>query len=175
MKLDDLMAEYRDALAPAPPADFEALIAAAAHRRRGRMTVWAAMAAAACLALWAVFPKPESRPVTQPAAISVRVELPTAHADAKPAAQRRRTPRPPAPPLDPPPAPPSWGNFVALAETSMLPDPGVIQLLRVRVSRDRLSSLGVIPPGTGDDFEIPAQVLLGDDGMARAIRVAYTQ
>ncbi len=171
MKLDELMAEYRDALSSAPLADFEALITAAANRRRRRMTVWAAMAAAACLALWAVYPKPEFRPVTQPAAISARGELPSIHAPAKPAPQWRKTPRPPPPA----PALTTWGNFVALAETSMLPDPGVIQLLRVRVSRDRLSSLGVIPPGTGDDFEIPAQVLLGDDGMARAIRVAYTQ
>ena len=172
MNVDDLLHEYRESLLPGPVLDFNVLLRKAAQRRRRQLTVaWVAMATAACFAAYAVFPHPEShRPQPLPpvpvAAVHL-VELPIVAASIPPKAKppRRR-------PLAITPNPVIWSNFVALAETDMLPNPGTIQLLSISVSRDRLSSLGVIPVSTGDDFEITAQVLLGDDGMARAIRVA---
>ena len=172
MNVDDLLHEYRESLLPGTALDFHALLRKAAQRRRRRLTVaWVAMAAAACFAAYAVFPHPEShRPhslPTVPVAAVHSVELPIVSASIPPKANLPRR-RPPA--ITP--SPIIWSKFVPLAETDMLPNPGTMQLLSISVSRDRLSSLGVIPISTGDDFEITAQVLLGDDGMARAIRVA---
>lgn len=175
MNVDDLLHEYRESLAPAPALDFNALLHKAAQRRRQRLTVaWLVMAAAACFAAYAVFPRSEyPRPLPAPPVQVAAVrsaENPFAAASLPPKAKLPHT-RPPAITA----SPVIWSNFVPLAETDMLPNPGTMQLLSISVSRDRLSSLGVIPVSTGEDFEITAQVLLGDDGMARAIRVANTR
>ncbi len=172
MNVDDLLHEYRESFAPVPAFDFNALLHKAAQRRRQRLTVaWMMMAAAACFAAYAVFPRAESpRPQPVPPAAILSVELPSVAASLPPKAMLPHT-RPTAITA----SPVIWSNFVPLAETDMLPNPGIMQLLSISVSRDRLSSLGVIPISTGEDFEITAQVLLGDDGMARAIRVANTR
>lgn len=61
--------------------------------------------------------------------------------------------------------------FVAIAETRMLQQPQIYQVLRVSVSGQRLMALGVLRPNQVMRSTMMADVLLGDDGMARAIRV----
>ena len=172
MNVDDLLHEYSESLRSVPALDFDVLLHKAAQRRRQRLTVaCVVMAAAACFAAYAVFPRAES-PRRQPAPVAAvkSVAPPLVALTLPPKAKHPR--RRPSVIM---PGPVIWSNFVPLAETDMLPNPGTIQLLSISVSRDRLSSLGVIPVSTGEDFEITAQVLLGDDGMARAIRVANTR
>ena len=60
-------------------------------------------------------------------------------------------------------------EFVALAEAAMLPTPAVMQVVQVSVRAQRLAELGIACPG--DREEVAAEVLVGDDGIARALRV----
>ncbi len=66
-------------------------------------------------------------------------------------------------------------GFVALAETRMLPEPRLLQLLRINVSGERLAALGVLAPNQAVSPRMTAEVLLGDDGMARAVRVVANE
>jgi hypothetical protein len=62
-------------------------------------------------------------------------------------------------------------TFVALAEMDMLPEPRVYQVVRVSVDEARLVGLGLSEARPAPGRKIAAQVLLGEDGIARAIRV----
>jgi len=66
-------------------------------------------------------------------------------------------------------------GFVAIAETSMLPEPRMLQVLRMNVSGNRLAALGVLRPDQMMRPNMMADVLLGDDGMARAVRVVANE
>lgn len=59
--------------------------------------------------------------------------------------------------------------FVELAESAMLPAPAIVQIVRVSVRSERLSALGIALPVGAE--EIDAEVLVGDDGIARALRL----
>ncbi|MEJ1935179.1 hypothetical protein WDZ92_33710, partial [Nostoc sp. NIES-2111] len=62
-------------------------------------------------------------------------------------------------------------TFVALAEMDMLPEPRVYQVVRVSVDEARLVGLGLREARLASGRQVAAQVLLGEDGIARAIRV----
>jgi len=60
-------------------------------------------------------------------------------------------------------------EFVALNEAAMLPAPAVVQVVRVSVRPERLAQLGI--PWSDGESPVDAEVLVGDDGIARALRV----
>ena len=162
MKLDGLLKEYGETLTTPIP-DFAALMAAA---RRRKQRAWigglAGLAAAACLAWMLWLPKVEEvRVPVEGASAPVMASVPAAIVVApKLRAVRRATP----------PVREETG-FVAIAETRMLPQPQTYQVLRVSVSGQRLMALGVLRPNQVMSPTMTADVLMGDDGMARAVRV----
>jgi hypothetical protein len=165
MKLDGLLKEYGETLT-APIPDFAALMA---ESRRRKQRVWvgalAGLAAAACMAWMLWMPKTEAvrAPVeieTTPVVASV-----PAPALAPVLAPKLRAVKRTAPVVR------EESDFVAIAETRMLPQPQSYQVLRVSVSGQRLMALGVLRPNQLMRPTMTADVLLGDDGMARAVRV----
>jgi hypothetical protein len=165
MKLDGLLKEYGETLT-APIPDFAALMA---ESRRRKQRVWvgalAGLAAAACVAWMLWMPKAE--------AVRTAVEI-------EPTPVVASVPAPPPAPVPEPriravkrvaPRVREESGFVAIAETRMLPQPQSYQVLRVSVSGQRLMALGVLRPNQLMRPTMTADVLLGDDGMARAVRV----
>lgn len=69
------------------------------------------------------------------------------------------------------PAEPTLTGFVALTEYSTLPAPDTVHLVRVNISGQRLLTLGVLDAGLPIPERLLADVLVGNDGMPRAIRV----
>ncbi|WP_031495982.1 hypothetical protein [Bryobacter aggregatus] len=175
MKLDSLLNEYRDALPAAPAFDFEALLQREqARRRRNRIVSIGLLAAAASLAIWfgrrpvpVSIVTPPPLPVAAVGAPSVEpVVLPVA----APAPRRRKPHLPPKTEQ-----PNSWSGFIALAQAEMLPEPVTLQVLRINISRDRLTALGLVQAQLEPNANVTAEVLLGEDGMARAIRIPSTE
>ncbi len=165
MKLDGLLKEYGETLTTPIP-DFAALVAEARRRKqRTWIRTLSGLAAAACLA-WVIWiPKPAAvkvrkAPAIEPVAASRPVEV----AALKP----RRVRRLPSPVRE-------ETGFVAIAETRMLPQPQAYQVLRVSVSGQRLMALGVLRPNQVVYPTMMADVLMGDDGMARAVRVVENE
>jgi hypothetical protein len=161
MKLDGLLKEYGETLT-APIPDFAALVVEARRRRqRAWMASFAVLAAAACLAWMFWMPKAEpvrvpAEAVAAPLVATVPVEVVTP--------KLRTVRRKPVPPRE-------EAGFIAIAETRMLPQPQTYQVLRVSVSGQRLMALGVLRPNQLVQPTMMADVLMGDDGMARAVRV----
>jgi hypothetical protein len=163
MRLDDLLKEYGETLT-APVADFSAILADSRRRRRQRWMVGlVGLAAAACACWMLLAPRAPRRVEEQNIAPIAAASTPVA-AKTVPAAGRRpaRARRPIAR---------EETDFVALAETSMLPKPQTYQVVRVSVSGERLFALGVLRPNQSIQPRMVADVLLGDDGIARAVRV----
>jgi hypothetical protein len=69
------------------------------------------------------------------------------------------------------PAEPALNGFVALTEYTTLPAPDTVHLVRVNISGQRLLTLGVLNAGSPIPDRLLADVLVGNDGMPRAIRV----
>jgi hypothetical protein len=66
-------------------------------------------------------------------------------------------------------------DFVALTPQ---PPPDIAetpQIVRVRIPRGELQRFGLVPLGRPDQTMVPADVVLGQDGMARAIRLVSTR
>ena len=182
MKLDDLLAEYGAALSSAESEGLPPFEELQAKRRRPvrvcpPVRVWWLAAAAAGLALWLVSPRPERPPMVksaraQPELVRVQPEValrPLAAPALRPPRRRGLTSKVTAAPR---PAPRRESAFVALAENSMLPKPAFVQMVRVGVRPERLAELGVAWRGqAAPDGLVGAEVLLGDDGIARALRV----
>ena len=172
MKLDSLLKEYRDQLSAAPVLDFEALIRKDADCKAQRKTMsWIGLALAASLATFLVFSRAPTIPATPVVKVAAQVEsLPDSTELATPVhAPRRRVPKRTAK------APEVLTGFIALAETRMLPEPRLLQLLRVNVSGDRLAALGVLAINEAMSSRMTAEVLVGDDGIARAVRVVANE
>lgn len=166
MKLQELLEEYRQSLPVNGAPSFEALLQREKRRKAWRISIGAALAAAACLAGVLFWPRPVPVPQEAPVAIAIQ---PLEAAQPTPPAPVRRTRPKRARGLD------AVAGFVAIAETSMLPQPATFQVLRVSVSGQRLAALGVLRPDQLVRAEMTADVLLGDDGMARAIRVVANE
>lgn len=69
------------------------------------------------------------------------------------------------------PAEPVLNGFVALTQYATLPAPDTVHLVRVNISGQRLLTLGVLGAGSPIPDRMLADVLVGNDGMPRAIRV----
>ncbi len=172
MKLDSLLKEYRDQISPAPVVDFEALLNQdAASTRQRKVMTFVGLAIAASLAGFLFFPATSATPSTPIAQLAANVG--TLYDPPKvvtPAPLReRRLPKRRVQQRE------MLTGFVALAETRMLPEPRLLQLLRVNVSGDRLAALGVLAPNQAVSPRMTAEVLVGDDGMARAVRVVANE
>lgn len=166
MKLDGLLKEYGETLT-VPIPDFPALMAEA---RRRKQRAWigslAGLAAAACVAWMLWLPKVEE--VRVPVAVAtapVMASVPSGIVALDVIVPKLRAVRRVAPPVR------EETGFVAIAETRMLPQPQSYQVLRVSVSGQRLMALGVLRPNQVMSPMMTADVLMGDDGMARAVRV----
>jgi hypothetical protein len=169
MKLDELLSEYADSLASARPAlpPLEELVR---PRPRRPAYGWWAAAAAALFLVWSAVPARQPRPL-----VRAKVPVPQAVAPvsapvlaARRPAVARRTKPVVRPAVESP--------FVPLAENSMLPEPAFLQMVRVSVRRERLAELGIATRATATaDALVNADVLLGDDGIARALRLVHSE
>jgi hypothetical protein len=171
MKLQELLEEYRDSLPSESVPAFDELLKQQKRRQTRRIWLSAGLAAAACLMAvlgWNARQRPIAVvPVPVVAKVPAPVEVEVVSAVPDPLVKRAVKKRPKA--VD------EVSGFVAIAENSMLPQPAMFQVLRVSVSGQRLAALGVLRP---DQFVRPtmtADVLLGDDGMARAVRVVANE
>ena len=164
MKLDGLLKEYGETLT-APIPDFAALMAESRRRKR---RVWIAslsgLAAAACAAWMLWTPKVEH--VQKPVEVAPAVAATAPVEVAVPVVARKFRPVKKSAPVMR-----EEARFVSIAESQMLPQPQAYQVLRVSVSGQRLMALGVLRPNQVVRPMMTADVLLGDDGMARAVRV----
>lgn len=177
MKLNDLLNAYRAELDAAQPPKLDHLFeepVVVARRWRAPWYAAGGLAAAAALALvfWpkapeaviapatvveqarvASVPAPEAEPEPQ---LAEALDVPVR---ARRAMQTRLRPQV------------ERATFIALAEMDMLPEPRVYQVVRVSVDEARLVGLGLSDAQPARGRKIAAQVLLGEDGIARAIRV----
>ena len=157
MKLDSLLKEYRDQLSAAPVVDFEALIRRdAATKAQRKIMFWIGLALAASLAAFLLFSRAPTTPATP--IVKVAANLESLHDSAELAtpahSPKRRVPKRTAT------QPAVLTGFVALAETRMLPEPRLLQLLRVNVSGDRLAALGVLAANQAVSSRMTAEVLV---------------
>ncbi|MBI5086606.1 MAG: hypothetical protein HZB13_18675 [Acidobacteria bacterium] len=138
------------------------------RRRRRKAAIWWPAAAAACLAVgvWLGLPKQETQIAARPAVESVRgLDVQPSPAEAVPPPARTLTRLAsaggarPAEPAGVRPVSP-WYFYTGLP----LPGPG--QVLPVEVSADLAARFGVYTAGQS----VRAQIFIGDDGLARAIR-----
>ena len=163
MKLDDLLKEYGETLT-APVADFGAVLAESRRRRNRKwMAGVVGLAAAACLVwmLWVPKATPRvavssARPV--PLVETAKIATPVVAAQSRPVRRRVAPLR-------------EEIRFIEIAATSLLPQPQNYRIVRVSVNGERLMALGVLRPNQTIQPQMLADVLIGDDGIARAVRV----
>lgn len=179
MRLEDLLQEYRASLPAAPAGGFEELLASAQGRERRRRIVLPIFAALAACLLLAFAIRWRLAPPAAPLEAQVRQLPPPAPqvpalpftAATKPSGRRPIRPAQ----LKPPPIPlEDWSGFVPVAQSRLLPQSNYLQLLRVSVSADRLAAIGVPTFSAANapgDNNIAAELLLGEDGLIRAVRV----
>lgn len=177
MKLNELLNAYRADLDAAEPPKLDHLFEEPVVTMKRSRAPWyglGALAAAAAMAL-VFWPKPGT-PVVAPAPIVQEAKiLPTTEAASVatppveevtvvPVRARKAL-------LSPRNSRIERTTFVALAEMDMLPEPRMYQVVRVSVDEARLVGLGLSEARPSAGRKIAAQVLLGEDGIARAIRV----
>ncbi len=163
----------------APP-HVEASIGAqfrARYRRPSNLRYWlaAGIAAIVLVAAGTLLPRPKPAPVAHqpPAPKPVPQPAPAPQVVIAKAPPKIRRVRPV--PASSPPQPEYATDFVALTP---LPPPDIAetaQIVRVRIPRRELQRFGLIPLGRPDQSMVPADVVLGQDGMARAIRLVSTR
>lgn len=171
MKLSELMKEYRDAMPAPPKLDFDAIERREAARTQ-RLRWASVLAAAAAIAVVMFYAKPSSNvpvaptpeasaaPIVRPLEeIAAPIVRPVARHTTK--AKRRN--------------PAQVNEFIAIGEASMLPAPQSLQVMRVSLTGARLAALGLLPAGRDLDDRVTADVLMGEDGMARAIRLVRAE
>jgi hypothetical protein len=171
MKLDELLKEYRDAMPATPKFDFDAIERREAARRQRQRWV-GVLAAAAAIAVVMFYARPNSNVpvVPAPEALAAPIVRPVEEIAApivRPVARHTTTAkrRKPA----------QVNEFIAIGEASMLPAPQSLQVMRVSLTGARLAALGLLPAGRDLDDRVTADVLMGEDGMARAIRLVSAE
>jgi hypothetical protein len=176
MRFEDLMDEYRESPLPQPLAIDEALQQLhpkSNARRRAQWTAGLAIAASLLFAAFWLRPRaiePTPPPPTRAATPSV-ISIPSATAPAQPkriTSHKVRALAKRAPAVE------DWSGFVALPEAQFLPRPESLQLVRASVSEQRLQALGLLAGGFTpgrDPGELQVDLMLGPDGLARAMRV----
>jgi hypothetical protein len=176
--ITDLRAEHR---AIQPPASLEASILQqariAAPRHTSSIRVWAlsfAGAAALIVAIIALYPRPShpaiqttgiATPMPQPKSIQMPVPVSTSETHTprtRPQQKKRRSI---------PPNRSTPGLFVPLPNGVGLPEPTQAMLIRTRIQTSSLQSYGLTPPPLGAPTTVLADILVGEDGLPRAIRL----
>jgi len=184
-RLTEWLGDYRDAMdGLATPERVEAVLRSQARRqRRIPVAPWLLAAGAAAvlvLGIWigrnppaevadtSVSPSQVSSPVPvespDPPALEVETAVQPARRLTLPRASRRPAPVPMMPegPV---------AVFVMLPGSELMPPSQGMQVLRVRIPRTRIQALGL--PVNVDHLEerVLADVVVGDDGVARAVRL----
>ena len=67
--------------------------------------------------------------------------------------------------------PPSSGGFIVVPNAVLLPPLESGSLVRMELPVSILPSLGMTPPATGHATEVTADVIVGQDGLPRAVRL----
>lgn len=67
--------------------------------------------------------------------------------------------------------PPSPGGFIVVPAAALLPQLESGSLVRMELPVSILPSLGMTPPATGHPTEVTADVIVGQDGLPRAVRL----
>jgi hypothetical protein len=173
MRIQDLLEEYRSSFPEAPLGDFDALLASEASRQqRRRIVLPIFLAGAAALLIVLLLPR-KAELVPSPAAVpasslpAVAAALPVSEPIKFKARPRRKIARAEKPEDE-------YREFIPLAQSRLLPQSDVMQVLRVSVSSDRLAALGIpasITYSSEGDNQVAAELLLGEDGLVRAVRV----
>jgi hypothetical protein len=146
----------------APPRVERALLDALGRRRRARLWLWAgaAVAAGLVLAVMAVYRSYPDAPPPPGLAATVRLA-------------------PPAPQWHPPPPPPRKAaaarleivtEFVPLRYGRLIEPGEFAQVMRVSLPRSSLARFGILVVPDLEERRVKADVLVGEDGLARAIR-----
>lgn len=174
MRIQDLLDEYKASLPGAPLGDFDVLLAAETARRRQRrivLPIFFAAAAALCIVL--ALPRPLAPVQVVPAPAPAPLpSLAVATTPELPRPIRKSQSRPKRIPAELPEI--EYRQFIPLAQSRLLPQSDVMQVLRVSVSSDRLAALGIATSSAYDaegNNQVAAELLLGDDGLVRAVRV----
>ena len=182
-RLTEWLADYRDSLHPVTAGEAVEARLRAEVRRRKRLSVapWllaAGAAAVLALGIWIGRSRPEvavlatvqnSRPpapaelapVTESLAPPLEVSRRATAPRARPAPGETASPRPMA-------------VFVMLPGSELMPPAQDLQILRVRIPRTRMQSLGW--PVNVDRLEerVLADVMVGEDGVPRAVRLVQS-
>jgi hypothetical protein len=152
-----------------------------------RVRTWQPLAAAVVLGLAAAivwYPVDRGRhgpappPVAAPKRPAVQQPPPATPAPVRPAPAQRTLPRAPETPGQQPASPASlladFDDFVALPEAAALPDFESGRIVRVEVPLAALPAYGLIVVPDATVAAVPADLLIGQDGVPRAIRLAST-
>lgn len=67
--------------------------------------------------------------------------------------------------------PPAFGGFTVVPDAALLPPLESGSLVRMELPVSILPSLGMTPPATGHATEVTADVIVGQDGLPRAVRL----
>lgn len=186
-RLAGLLREYSESLrAQTPSSAVEAALlealeqapAPAAKPVRTWMIAAAAIAAAVVIALLVPRAPKQAQPMQPVVAKQTPASVPAPVVESPaPMVVAKTIPKPRRAFRNSPPAPREVvSEFVALAENEFLPTPRQAQVLRVSVPRATLTSLGF--PVVGEDAvredRVTADVLMDEDGIARAVRFVKT-
>ncbi|MBY0503649.1 MAG: hypothetical protein K2X03_07060 [Bryobacteraceae bacterium] len=175
-RVTEWLAEYRDSLdAVSTPSAVEARLRAEV-RRRQRVSVspwWLAAGAAALLALGIWIGRPRAAALPAPVVAQAPAALPAEPVEIVQPARVQPVVVMPAPRQTrlAQPAPAPVAVFVMLPGSEYLPPAQDVQVMRVRIPRTRIQSLGW--PVNVDRLEerVLADVLVGEDGVPRAVRL----
>jgi len=186
-RLTEWLADYRDSLdSMETPARVEARLRLEVRRRR-RVSVapWLLATGAAAVLVVGIWigRSPTNLPLLPALAQAPRVMAAEVAEPAEPAelaapeapeAPLREVPRPVRRPLPPALESRSVAVFVMMPGSELLPPTQDLQVLRVRIPRTRIQALGW--PVNVDRLEegVLADVIVGDDGLARAVRLVRT-
>lgn len=178
MKLEELLREYGEEQLRMPELGMPASIDAAIHgKRKPGLYAWPwniAIAAAlflvvAGISAWRQLPKElpaiAKAITTRPLENEPATETPPMPVAAP--TRSRRVSRPIRPATAPKAA--DTKTFMTILEASYLPTPQSMQVVRVELPAERLVQLGLVTSAPAR--RVQAEVLVGDDGIARAVRV----
>ena len=173
-RLTEWLAEYRDSLdGVSTPLRVEARLRAEVRdRRRIPVAPWLLAAGAAAMLALGIWIGRPGHPVKMPpapvaAASPLVEEVPAALEPTPQFATPARPRRTPAPVTQPQPA----AYFVMLPGSELMPPAEDLQVLRVRIPRTRIQALGWPVNVDRLDERVLADVIVGNDGLPRAVRL----
>ena len=173
-RLSEWLAEYRDSLdLVSSPAELEFRLRAEVRRRR-RVAVapWilaAGAAAALVLGIWIGRARPEAAVIPTVVSAPQIMERSLPEPSAAEAVVVRTAPRriPVSAQVEARPI----AVFVMLPGSELMPPTQALQIMRVQIPRTRIQALGWPVNADRLDERVLADVVVGDDGLARAVRL----